>query len=161
MVLATGFRVKGRKAGFVGTSKLFQSIMTRFQQNLISAEQAILEAAAIRQPSDVIPQLQANFAFTKAYLAEAGGSKAGFPGNNFFVDSSLFKNGAPPWVLAGPAISWTNSRPQMKGDFFQVREVLPWKHTEGGPVEMRSGLEVAKYLSNDENVLDALRKAKK
>jgi hypothetical protein len=161
VVLAVGFRVRGRRAGFDRTSKLFTSILKRFQSHEISAEQAIQEAAAIRQPFDIVPQLQANFAFTKAYLAETGGKAAGLPGNNFYVDAMLFKNGSPPWMTAGPAIKWSNVSPPINGEFFQVKDLLAWKFPEGGPAEMLDGLEIAKRLSNDPNVLDALRKAKK
>lgn len=34
-------------------------------------------------------ELQMNIAFSKAYILEAGGSKAGLPGNNMFIDQSV------------------------------------------------------------------------
>ena len=56
----------------------FQSIMLRFQRKKISASQAITEAASIRQDFDIVAQLQANFAFTKAYVAESTGRPADY-----------------------------------------------------------------------------------
>ena len=34
-------------------------------------------------------ELQMNTAFSKAYILESGGSKAGLPGNNFYIDQSV------------------------------------------------------------------------
>jgi hypothetical protein len=64
--------------------------MRRFQKGDLNAEQALREAARIRQPADIVPQLQANFAFSKAYVAESSGSKGGLRGANFFVDLTIF-----------------------------------------------------------------------
>jgi hypothetical protein len=68
MVVATGFRMRGRRAGIDAMAGHFQSLMKRFQDGSVSATQALREASRIRQPFDIVPQLQANFAFTKAYL---------------------------------------------------------------------------------------------
>jgi hypothetical protein len=96
VVLAAGFRMRGRRAGMDATASQFSSIMRRFQSGSLSADQAIREAARIRQPFDVIPQLQANFAFSKAYVAENSGAKGGLEGANFFVDTVIFDQPMPP-----------------------------------------------------------------
>src|SRR5260370_24895327 len=91
LVLAAGFRMRGRRAGMDTTSKQFQSVIRRFQGMEISTKQAIAEAAAVPQHFDIVPQLQANFAFTKAYVAESTGSAGGLGGAHVFVDLSLFE----------------------------------------------------------------------
>lgn len=161
MVLATGFRMRGRRAGIDATASQFKSLMGRYQNGDIGADQAIREAASIRQSLDVIPQLQANFAFTKAYVAESGGKKAGLPGANFYVDLILFDTPTPPWVVTGKTVKWSNKKLRMKAAFAPILDFPPYKHVEGGPLGIRDGLQIAQQLTHDPDVLRALRAARK
>ena len=122
VVLAAGFRMRGRRAGQDATAKHFRSFMRRFQNGEISAEQAIREAAQIRQSFDIIPQLQANFAFSKAYVAESSGTKGGLRGANFFVDLTLFDTPTPEWVVAERTMQWSNEKLRMKASFASILE---------------------------------------
>lgn len=157
MVLATGFRVLGRRNGIDASVGHFRSIWTRFQSGQISAEQAIREAARMRPAYDVVPQLQANFAFTKAYVAEASGSAGGLRGGNFFVDTSLFISGPPKWIQTGEIVDWQHHRLGLTASFAEIREIDRRGHPEGGPREIRDGLQVAQGLTGDRKILDALR----
>jgi hypothetical protein len=89
MIIAAGFRMRGRRARIDQTAGHFGDLMARYQAKKISAAQAITEASRITRSLDVIPQLQANFAFTKAYVAESEGKAGGFAGPNCFVDPCL------------------------------------------------------------------------
>ncbi len=160
VVLATGFRMRGRRAGMDASASHFSSIMRRYQKRKISADQAIREAARIRQPFDIIPQLQANFAFSKAYVAESSGRKGGLKGANFFVDLTIFSERIPPWAVTGDIVSWSNERLNMKAEFAQILDFPPYKHV-GGPIGIRNGLEIAQQLTHDSDVLRALRAARK
>lgn len=51
VVLATGFRMRGRRAGMDATAAQFRSLMRRYQDGEIAPEQAMREAASIRQRS--------------------------------------------------------------------------------------------------------------
>jgi hypothetical protein len=70
----------GRRSGLDSSRQHFESIIRRMDQGEIDASQAIREAAAMRAHFDIVPQLQANFAFTKAYVAESTGSRGGLSG---------------------------------------------------------------------------------
>jgi hypothetical protein len=157
MVLATGFRVLGRRNGLDASVGHFRSIWTRYQNGQISAEHAIREAARMRPAFDVVPQLQANFAFTKAYVAESSGSKGGLGGPKFFLDLSLFKSSLPDWIRASRIIDWQHDRLGLTAKFAEVSEISRKGHIQGGPLEIRDGLQVAENLTGDKNVLDALR----
>jgi hypothetical protein len=161
LVLAVGFRMRGRRAGQDAMANQFKSVMRRYQKGDIGAEQAIREAASIRQLFDVVPQLQANFAFTKAYVAERSGKKGGLAGANFFVDLTLFDSPAQAWVQTGETVKWSDERLHMKALFAPILGFPPYKHVEGGPLGIRDGLQIAQYLTQDPDVLTALRKAKK
>ncbi len=158
MVLATGFRMKGRRAGIDATAKHFRTVMRRYQDGRIGSEQAIREAASIKQPFDVVPQLQANFAFSKAYVAERSGTRGGLGGATFFVDLTIFHAPMPAWVLAGDPISWSEERLRLRASFAPIHGFPRVKHIEGGPIGIRDGLQIAEELTQDPNVLRAARK---
>jgi hypothetical protein len=160
VVLATGFRMRGRRDGRDAIANQLKSIMNRFQNREISSEQAIREAAHIRQAFDIIPQLQANFAFSKAYVAESSGTAGGLSGARFFVDLALFDNPTPAWIVLGETIEWSNETLRMRASLAPILDIPPRKYEEGGPLGIRDGLEVAQCLTQDPNVLTALRAAR-
>ena len=123
----------------------------------MSAGQAIKEASRIDLSFDVLPQLQANFAFTKAYVAESDGAAGGLAGARCFVDLSIFHDPLPDWLDVGAHISWKNSRLDLCANFAPLLAIKSEKHASGGPTGIRDGLEVAEQLAGSANVLDALR----
>ena len=161
MVWATGFRMRGRRAGMDLRNTQFQSVMRRFQEKKISAKQAITEAAVIREYFDIAPQLQANFAFTKAYVAESMGSAGGLHGSNFFVDLSIFTEPVPAWIELGQTIDWSHRKLGLRTTFAAIQNLPPRRHVEGGPIGILDGLQIAQRLAQDPDVLLALRAAPK
>nr|WP_204354576.1 hypothetical protein [Paracoccus saliphilus] len=123
MVLASGFRMRGRKAGLEASNDHLRSIPKRVSDKSISIERAIHEASRMRPRFDIIPQLQANFAFTKAYVAESSGSKGGLPGANFYLDLSLLKLPATDWIDLGPTIPWSHEALALSASFARVKSL--------------------------------------
>src|ERR1035437_5977283 len=64
-----------------------ENIMGRLRGGEISAEEVVREAFRSTPATGSVPQLQANFAFSKAYLAEEAGTKTGFGGPNCLADA--------------------------------------------------------------------------
>jgi len=143
LVLASGFRMRGRRAGMDRTNRQFQSVLKRFEDGKIGAEQAITEAGAIRQSFDIVPQLQANFAFTKAYVAETSGKAGRLGGSNFFVEMNLFDSPDPDWITFGPAISWSFPSLNLATTFSPVNSIGAPRYAQHGPKGIRDGLQVA------------------
>lgn len=92
MVIATGIRLKMENSHRMISDGNAQKLIQQVQEGLISAEEAIHKACSYRVYSNAISELQANFAFSKAYIAEGEGKNGGFPGNNVFIDMSIFEN---------------------------------------------------------------------
>ncbi len=155
MVIAAGFRVRGRRSGLDARSGHITSILERFRAGKMDADQAIREASRIDLSFDVLPQLQANFAFTKAYAAESDGKGGGLVGANCFVDLVLFRDPPPTWLDVGQQVCWENSRLGLKATFAPLRAI----HIEkpASPPGIRDGLEVAQQLAGDADILKALR----
>lgn len=160
-VLTVGFRMRGRRAGHDASTSQFQSLMQRFQTGQIGAEQAMREASEIRQSFDIVPQLQANFAFSRAFVAESSGTKGGLSGARFFVDLAIFNEITPSWVIAEQTVEWSDERLHMNASFAPIIGFSPCKHASGGPLGIRDGLQIAQYLSQNPDVLAGLRAARK
>ena len=160
MVVACGFRMRGSRAGQEEASGHFASILERLHDRRIDFQEALREAANIRRFSDIVPQLQANFAFTKAYLAEQAGAKGGFAGSQCFVDLAIFK-ATPEWVVLSKPFDWHHHKLNLQAHFAAVSSVLETRRTEGVPPELRTGLQIAAHLTSDPQILSTLRTAKK
>ncbi|MGV1794272.1 MULTISPECIES: hypothetical protein [unclassified Rhizobium] len=160
MVLACGFRMRGRRAGMDASASQLRSILARLEEGRINSEQAVREAASVRPTFDIIPQLQANFAFTKAYVAESSGKAGGIAGANFYVDLAIFDRLDLDWITLGEAINWSHPRLGLSADFASVLGINCRNRTPVSPEGVRDGLQIAEQLTSDPNVLHALRQAK-
>jgi hypothetical protein len=161
VVVACGFRMRGRRAGLDASREHFGSILKRLEAGDIDTDQAMHEAGAMRPRFDILPELQANFAFTKAYIAESSGTAGGLPGPRFYVDLVLFGGERPNWIDLGPNIQWFHQRLNMTATFAAVAAVHKRTHPAGGPTEILDGLRIARLLASNPDVLSALRQARK
>lgn len=99
MVVAAGFRARRKMQNCQHLATKFAvTLKNKIDLGEISVDQAISQALSFRKPSDVVPELQSNFAFTKAYLADNAGSKAGLGGPSCYVDLSIFTKELPLWI---------------------------------------------------------------
>ena len=142
-VLAAGFRMRGRRAGHDASASHFKSLMERYQNGEIRAEQAMREASQILQSFDIIPQLQANFAFSKAFVADSSGTSGGLHGAKFVVDLTIFNATMPSWVVAEKTVEWSDESLHMSASFAPIIEFSRCKHASGGPLGIRDGLQIA------------------
>jgi hypothetical protein len=97
-VLAAGFRMRRRY--MTNARPDLNLLLERMHAGRISAEQAIRQAVTLRPYSGLIPELQANFAFSRAYLADASGSSAGLGGPKFYLGacwSKAMQNRSTSW----------------------------------------------------------------
>jgi len=100
MVLASGFRNLGSDAGNEYTRENLRKILDDYKNCCIDLDEATNKVYPFRPPYAIIPQLQENFAFARAYTAEKSGSGGKLAGPNFYVDLNIFKctNGFKPHV---------------------------------------------------------------
>ena len=172
MVIATGFRLRGRASQSSDLrGQHVQKILKNLNAKKISIQEAITRASQFRRSFDQIPQLQANFAFTKCYIAEQSGAASGLKGPSCFIDSMLFdigdieKNGD---LKLGRRIEWNSEKYGLDAIFYELLEARFARQTElrdgiafhHGPDGFRDALKVAELLSGDEKVLETLRRAR-
>lgn len=104
-VIAVGPRVRMLDAPRTDSTRL-TNLIERYRQNAVSAEEAIHEASRALPTFGAFPLIQANFAFTRAYLADQSGSKAGIAGPNCYIDLQLFSDPPPPWIKFNNVVDW-------------------------------------------------------
>ncbi|WP_148314178.1 hypothetical protein [Sorangium cellulosum] len=143
MIIAAGPRIQVRTGRQRDTAHL-ASILRRLQSKEISVEQAINEAFRAQPLAGHVPALQANFAFTKAYLVDDAGSKAGFAGANCFVDMSIFDEPAPEWISLDKPIQWETNG--MSGKFARIININRDMAARRQHAGIRDAKEIAKAL---------------
>lgn len=157
MVVAAGFRVR-RILQFeqILNEGKGKKIKQKLKEGTITSEQAINEALKARQFFDSTPELQGNFALTRAYLADESGKAAGLGGPNCFIDLTLFSVPCPDWITFSKVIDWSCRGMSTK---FGCLESLDRKKAG---IDKYNGIlnafEVAEVLSNDETIENNLRR---
>ena len=161
MVLSPGFRAKGSRRGIDGVDKRVGKLLQKLADGKISAQEAVREAGKIERDSDVIPQLQANFAFTRSYVAERAGSKAGLGGAKMFIDTVLFCDGSPPsWVEYDQIVPFEKDGLGIKCNFASVTKLCrPGKSGDRIP-GLRDGLEVGEAIATTIDLKRKIRKSR-
>ena len=154
MVVAAGFRMSGRRAGGENEAARRRELVQSVERGERSIEQAVESAARGAAYFDVIPQLQANFAFTTAYLAEDSGSEGGLPGAHCYVDQSLFGNGSCG-IDFGQTIAWRHPDLDLRRDFAPIMKAD--ERSTSTAAGIRTGYEVASALTGEVEVHTALR----
>lgn len=119
-VIAVGLRAKGSARGIDAQEKELVQIIEDLVAGRVDRAGAIARARRARRLFDIVPPLQANFAFARAYLAEQAGTADGLVGPNLFVDTHVFKCGVPTWMHAGQEIDWTAKRASLSTKFVPV-----------------------------------------
>jgi hypothetical protein len=157
-VLAAGFRIRTKGTAQEGLrTGIGAALVRRVASGLIPIREAILTALAIRPYYGATPELQANFAFSKAYLAESSGSAGGLPGPNFYLDASLLR---PTAVLLNsqnwPKIAWSSHG--LSSTFVSLGS----SHTSSliSDDDTRSAFEVAEALSGSGEIVTRMKSIK-
>jgi hypothetical protein len=171
MVISTGFRLRGRALQrSARRGEFVKGLIKRVNDKKISWKEGLTTASKFSSPFDIVPHLQANFAFTKSYIAEQTGTAGGLPGPACYVDGALFDSAvvSSSDMCVGDAINWQSDKYGLAATFHKLEFLRTAKQTEirnaasvhHGPEGFRDALAVAKFLTGDDNVLDALRRAR-
>ena len=149
LIVAPGFRARGSRRGIDAAALRVDRILERMAAGEIDPEEAVREAASIQGFSDGIPQLQANFAFTRAYVADAGGSQAGLGGPRMFVDTALFVDSQlPAWMQGGPSVPFREARLGLECAFAPVKALeAPGRSYDDRIPGLRNGLEIGEAIA--------------
>lgn len=119
-VIAVGLRAKGARAGIVAQEEAHTAIIDALVKGEIDRDEAVSRARKVRRVFDIVPALQANFAFTRAYEAESSGKNGGFPGPALYLDTMIFKGEPPSWIDASEPRPWRPAKTSLSTAFIAV-----------------------------------------
>lgn len=145
-VIAVGLRARGANAGIIAQQNALTAIIDALARGDISRDTAVAQVRRVRRVFDIVPQLQANFAFTRAYEAEQSGKAGGFRGPDLFLDTHIFRNGIPPWICAEPPFAWRPAKRSLSTSFIAVKAISPGSD-EDARNALRNGTELRDLLS--------------
>jgi len=155
-IVAVGFRVRDKNYVKEDLKNgIGQYLIDQVNNKAMSTEEAILKALAIKPCYDIVPDLQANFAFTKAYLADDRGSKGGFGGNNFYVDSSIFDTNIPESIKISEEQPFLDIN-GLNQPFYKILEFpnIPLKYVNN---DLLDAFEIAEKITDDEQINKKLK----
>jgi hypothetical protein len=96
-----------------------RGLLDRLGRGVISPRLAVREAFIAGPVAGFVPALQANFAFTRAYLANEAGSKAGLGGAHCYIDLNAFDEACPRWIVFSRQQWWEDRG--LRVNFGQLR----------------------------------------
>ncbi|MBX3615916.1 hypothetical protein [Nitrosomonas sp.] len=121
-VVAVGFRYRRTSDN---KTQLVQNVGKKYCDKVksgeLSLEEAVFKALTFTPSFDLVPELQANFAFSKAYIADSKGSKGGFGGANFFLDVNMLPKNLPKWIRYDEVVELKEEG--IGGKFLKVSEM--------------------------------------
>lgn len=155
MVIATGFRVRIKEEISPIQERIIENLKKRLKAKLITSNQAIDEAYHSHPHFGLIPQIQANFAFTKAYLVDNLGSKGGFGGANCYIDTAIFDLSKVRGIEFTQIIQWQQLG--MSSNFGLLKAFDREVANKNQHVGLLDAFQVAENISSEENVTNLLR----
>lgn len=150
-VVAVGFRARGRGKNKDYAKSFVENQLKQIAMGKLTAKKALYNAIFRQQPFDVVPELQANFAFTKAYVAEQSGGPGGLPGANLYVEAVVFKCLDHATSICGDSIMWENKKLGIKTNFFRLNALLSEN------IGCCTGLEIAEKIDPDPKTIDRIK----
>ena len=155
MVVAAGLRVRPELTTHLFSTGKAETILGKLKGKSISAAQAVHEALKFRPDYGMSPELQANFGFTKAYLAESGGSRVGFSGPNCFVELAFFDSELPAFISFGKTVDWASRG--LSGTFGQLASFDNEQASQTSHAGVLDAFQIAKRISADPAITERLK----
>ena len=156
-VVAAGFRIRRtnhHKQSLV--DGYGAHLIKKLEDGTITAQEGIKSAITVKPFIASMPEVQANFAFTKAYLADIAGSGGGFAGPKVFLDLTLLSSPSVPWVAFSEIIDW--SEPGIQGQFGAIQKLDVSAAGRARNTGCRDAYQIAEALSTSPDILDRLKK---
>lgn len=159
MILAAGFRAR-RATAFNRPSSHAQSLLKRLAEGKITGERAVVEALHAHRYFDIVPDLQTNFALTKAYLADVGGRSMGLPGPGCYIEEAVLPDPLPQWLECGPPIAWRTESGDIQTAYRQLKTVHDGRGEIDRPAQGMDAVAIATRMTGDNKIQSKLHEAR-
>lgn len=145
MVISTGIRMKMDNLHKSVAKDRAERLINKISEGQIKVEEAIYQACNYTDYCNGVNALQANFAFTKSFLAEESGAKGGLPGNNIYIDLSVFSKGDIKCIDIAEPFVWKEC-PGLETVFAKVNTYSRENFMRYSEGEIASTLEISKHI---------------
>ncbi len=159
MVIATGIRMKMDNLHKTVAKQRAEKLLTQVNSGKKTIEQAINEACSYVDYCNGVDALQANFAFTKAYLAEQAGTAEGLQGSNIYIDLKLFESNNIDCLSISKPFIWRDGT-GLRTTFAKVEAFSKDTFMEYSELDLASTECIAMRLMNCDNHKELLRRLK-
>jgi hypothetical protein len=156
MIIAAGFRVRVKENDVNSDQHYVRNIKKKIKLGAYHLQKSKNRPYKTKTYFGVLPQLQANFAFTKAYLVDATGSKGGFGGPNCFIDLSFFNQDLNNWISFEKIIDWQDKG--MKSQFGLFKSSDREAANKSSHRCVLDAFEIAEKISNQDGITNVLKK---
>lgn len=147
MVISTGIQMKMENLHKNIAKDRAERLIHEIADQKISIEEAIYKACSYTDYCNGVSALQANFAFTKSFLAEESGSKGGLPGNNIYIDLNLFENTSIKCLDIAEPFTWSEC-PGLETEFAKINEYSRENFMKYSDKELASTYTISKRILN-------------
>lgn len=147
-VIAVGLRAKGSASGIQAQEDQIFGIIDELDRREINKKTAHERIQKVRRDFDIVPPLQANFAFARAYQAECEIKVDGERAPSLLLDTAVFREDIPSWIKAGEIIRWSPARPHLSAlaSNFVVLKGLQLVSDKEARLAFRTGNELRRTL---------------
>lgn len=145
MVISTGIRMKMDNLHKTVAKERAERLISKLDEGQINVKEAIYQACNYTDYCNGVNALQANFAFTKSFLAEESGTKGGFPGNNIYIDLSVFEKKTIKCLDIEKPFVWKDC-PGLETTFAKVNAYSRENFMEYSEDEIASTLAIAQNI---------------
>ncbi|WP_291285171.1 hypothetical protein [Flavobacterium sp.] len=157
-IIAAGFRMRS-ESKIIVESGIKKVLLKQLEEGTLTPVEAIHMAMKARPYFGIVPELQANFAFTKAYLVDSEGTKGGFGGPNCYIDLSIFKNPLPDFITFSEYVNWNSNG--LWGKFGKLEKFESNKAHLNKDMGFLSGFEIAENITKSPNAEKRIRNMSK
>lgn len=153
-ILAAGFRIRRKHLSKIALINGYgKHLVDGAEDGSMPVNQAITSALMLKPFVAAMPEAQANFAFSKAYLADSAGKKAGFLSSGFYLDSALLKS-IPAWLNIESTIQWQSHG--MSATFYEIKGIDIRAAGKARYAEVCDADDTAQRLTNSQDILARL-----
>lgn len=160
MVISTGIRMKMNNLNKVIAKERAERLINKVANGDISANEAIFKACSYTEYCNAVNALQANFAFTKSFLAEESGTKGGLPGNNIYIDMNIFNKTNIKCLDISEPFLWKEC-PGLETTFARLNLYSREVYMDYSENELASTLAISKRLLKCEKQEEVIKRLKK
>ena len=159
MIISSGVRMKMKTHRKDLARERADRLIEQVESGVKDYRQALYQACNYNNYRNAVEELQANFAFSKSFIADEGGKAQGFGGSNIFIDMNFFVSDDIRCIDLSRIFEW-NQYKGLESIFGQIDVFCISDYNQYANNDMATTIEIAKRIlrcDDEQEVLARLR----